>query len=166
MYITIKTLWEKGISKSEISRLTGHDWKTVAKVIKNIQKGIEIPLKYSDRESILDPYKEKILKLLEIDLSGVRIHEELVKDGFKGTYSAVKKYIRKLKRKTNIFVRINTEPAEESQVDFGYVGLTVKTFIAAHINVFEEFGGITKTVKIGNLKSAILVASFYEPLYQ
>ena len=173
MYITIKTLWEKGINKTEIARLTGHDWKTVAKVIKNIQEGIEAPPQYSDRESILDPYKEKILKLLEADLSGVRIHEELVKDGFKGTYSAVKKYVRRLKRKSNIFVRINTDPAEESQVDFGYAGLTkddfgtkrrtwifnmrlsygrkdywqkvydqkVETFIACHINAFEDFGG-------------------------
>ena len=39
----------------------------------------------ADRESILDPYKEKILKLLEADLSGVRIHEELAGDVFKGT---------------------------------------------------------------------------------
>jgi hypothetical protein len=63
MYITIKTLWEKGINKTEIARLTGHDWKTVAKVIKNIQEGIEVPPQYSDRESILDPYRDKIRNL-------------------------------------------------------------------------------------------------------
>lgn len=36
MYTTIKTLWEKTKNKTEIARITGHDWKTVAKVIKNI----------------------------------------------------------------------------------------------------------------------------------
>ena len=34
MITTIKTLWELGKSKSEIARLTSHDWKTVHKAIK------------------------------------------------------------------------------------------------------------------------------------
>jgi len=40
MYTTIKTLWELGKNKTEIARATGHDWKTVAKAIKGIGKGI------------------------------------------------------------------------------------------------------------------------------
>jgi phosphoribosyl-ATP pyrophosphohydrolase len=36
MYITIKSLWERHKNKSLIARLTGHDWKTVAKRIKEI----------------------------------------------------------------------------------------------------------------------------------
>ncbi len=39
MYITIKTLWERCRNKSNIARLTGHDWKTVAKMIKAIEEG-------------------------------------------------------------------------------------------------------------------------------
>jgi hypothetical protein len=42
IYTTIKTLWERTKNKTEIARLTGHYWKTVAKVIKNIEAGIEI----------------------------------------------------------------------------------------------------------------------------
>lgn len=42
----------------------------------------------------------------------------------------------------------------------------VDTFIQCHINAFEYFGGVPKTVKIDNLKAAILEASFYEPEYQ
>jgi len=123
MYTTIKTLWERTKNKTEIARLTGHDWKTVAKVIKNIEKGIEIP-QYKPRGSLIDNYRQKVLALLEKDLNGVRIHEELVKDGFRGSYPTVKRYINKLKRKENIFVRIHTEPGEEAQVDFGYLGIT------------------------------------------
>ena len=37
----VKTLWDLGKNKTEIARLTGHDWKTVAKVIKAIENGIE-----------------------------------------------------------------------------------------------------------------------------
>lgn len=78
MYTTIKTLCERTKNKTEIARLTGHDWKTVAKVIKNIEAGIEIP-QYKPRGSLIDAYREKVLKLLEKDLSGVRIHEELTR---------------------------------------------------------------------------------------
>ena len=34
MYTTIKTLWSLNKSKNEISKLTGHNWRTVDKVIK------------------------------------------------------------------------------------------------------------------------------------
>lgn len=42
----------------------------------------------------------------------------------------------------------------------------VKTFLKCHINAFRYFCGVPKTVKIDNLKSAILKASFYETEYQ
>ena len=42
----------------------------------------------------------------------------------------------------------------------------VETFIQCHINAFKYFNGVPQQVKIDNLKSAILEASFYEPLYQ
>jgi len=35
-----------------------------------------------------------------------------------------------------------------------------------HIKAFHFFGGVPKTIKIDNLKSAILKANFYEPVYQ
>ena len=90
MYTTIKTLWVKTKNKSEIARITGHDWKTVAKVIKDIDKGVEIPKK-KPKATVIDNFKQEVLKLIEKDLSAVRIH---------------------------------TEPGEEAQVDFGYLGIT------------------------------------------
>ena len=104
MYMTIKTLHNLGKNKSEISRLTGHDWKTVDKIIKKIEFGIEKP-SYKDRKSIVEEFKERVLELLGADLSGVRIHQELVKDGFGGSYSAVKKYIRKLNNRRAYAIR-------------------------------------------------------------
>ncbi len=197
MYTTIKTLWNRTKNKSEIARVTGHDWKTVAKVIKDIEKGVEIPKK-KPKATVIDNFKQTILKLMEKDLSAIRIHEELIREGFNGSYSTVKKYVQEIKRKESIFVRIHTEPGEEAQVDFGYVGLTkddsgknrktwifnmrlsysrldyyekvydqkVETFTYCHIHAFEFFGGTPKYVRIDNLKSAILEASFYEPVYQ
>jgi len=196
MYITIKSLWERHKNKSLIARLTGHDWKTVAKRIKEIEEGKKYSIK-KPHPRILDPYQEQIMKWLEEDLSGVRIHEKLREEGVIAGYSTIKDYICKIKKRENIFIRIHTLPAEEAQVDFGYLGYTlykgkkrktwvfnmrlsysrldyyevvydqrVETFIRCHINAFNYFGGIPQYVKIDNLKSAILQANFYEPIYQ
>ncbi len=45
MYTTIETLYKLGMNKSEIARSTGHDWKTVNKVIHHAQSGIPPPRK-------------------------------------------------------------------------------------------------------------------------
>lgn len=42
----------------------------------------------------------------------------------------------------------------------------VDTFIKCHINAFKYFKGVPQHIKIDNLKSAIIEASFYEPVYQ
>lgn len=124
MYTTIETLWKRHKNKSKIARLTGHDWKTVAKMIKAIEEGKEYPKK-KPHPRVLDLYKEQIIKWMEEDLTGVRIHEELQGMGIKVGYSTVKDYLSKIKKRENIFVRIHTSAGEEAQVDFGYVGLTL-----------------------------------------
>lgn len=196
MYTTIKTLKGLGKSKSEIARITGHDWKTVQKVIREIDRGTMGP-RQKERQSIVEPYKETVTKLMEEGLTAVRIHEEIAALGYPGKYTAVKKYVRKI-RGREVFVRVHTSAGQEAQVDFGYVGRTkddagrmkktwvfnmrlsysrldyyekvydqkVETFINCHINAFDYFGGIPEVVKIDNLKAAILEANFYEPVYQ
>ncbi|MGA1847669.1 IS21 family transposase [Deferribacter abyssi] len=42
----------------------------------------------------------------------------------------------------------------------------VSTFLRCHINAFEFFNGVPKTIKIDNLKSGVLQANFYEPTIQ
>ena len=42
----------------------------------------------------------------------------------------------------------------------------VETFVRCHIMAFKYFGGVPATVKIDNLKAAIVSADFYEPLTQ
>ena len=43
---------------------------------------------------------------------------------------------------------------------------SVKVFIQCHVNAFRYFGGVPETVKIDNLKAAIVQANFYEPITQ
>lgn len=197
MNTTIQTLWQNGSNKSEISRLTGHDWKTVDKVVKALQSGNSLPTK-KPHPSILNQYHEQLLEWIEHGFTAVRMHEELLRQGVNVGYTTVKYYVATTKRNTNIFIRIHTKPGEEAQVDFGYVGYTVdnngkrrktwvfnmrlsysrmdyyekvydqkvETFILCHIHAFTYFGGVPQTIKIDNLKAAILEANFYEPVYQ
>lgn len=70
----------------------------------------------------LDAYKAQIVTHLAAGLSGVRIHELLQEVGCLSSYSSIKTYIRELKGRADICIRFNTNPGEEAQVDFGYVG--------------------------------------------
>jgi len=197
MYTTIKTLKAKGLNKSEIARATGHDWKTVNKVMLALESGKEAP-PHKPHPSRLDAHQARITEWLETGLSGVRIHQNLRGEGVAVGYTTVKEFIAKIKRKSNIFIRVHTGPGEEAQVDFGYVGYTldnagkrrktwvfnmrlsysrldyyckvydqkVETLILCHIQAFQYFGGVPHTIKIDNLKAAILEAHFYEPIFQ
>lgn len=196
MVTTIETLWKKHKNKTLIAKLTGHDWKTVDKVIKSLETGASYPTKKS-HPRIIDPFKEQVVQMVEKGLSAVRIHEELQSIGLKVGYTAVRDYIKLIKGK-EIFMRMHTDPGEEAQVDFGYAGLTkdnhgknrrtwvfnmrlsysrldyyekvydqrVETFINCHTSAFKYFKGVPRYIKIDNLKAAILNASFYEPVYQ
>ncbi len=122
MHITIESLWKLGHNKSEISRITKHDWKTVSSVIKSLENGT-YPQK-KPHPSILDEYKLQIVEFIENDLTAVRIHEELCVLGCQASYSLVKKYIANIKTHEDVCIRFHTEAGGEAQVDFGYVGLT------------------------------------------
>jgi len=123
MHTTILTLWKQGKSKKEIARITQKDRKTVRKVIKKYEEaGIETPASFN-KESALRAYHTEIISYLESNLSGIRIYEKLQGLGCAKSYSSVRRYIAKLKISRDICVRFHSNPGEEAQVDFGYVGL-------------------------------------------
>lgn len=152
MVTTIKTLWEKYKNKTKIAKLTGHDWKTVAKAIKLMESGQEYPKK-KPHQRILDLHKEEILEWLGEGLTGVRIFEKLKDKGIKAGRSTVADYISLIKKNQKIFVRIHTKAGEEAQVDFGYVGLTAtKT-------------GKRRKTWIFNMKLSYSRLDYYEKVY-
>jgi transposase len=198
MYTTIITLHKQGNSCRAISRLTGHNRKTIGKIVKSYrEEGNELPTEYK-RKSKLHDWHQEIVNYLEHNLSVVRIKEELNNLGYEGSYTSLTRYINKLKISKDICIRFHTLPGEEAQVDFGDIGMRydqsgklrkayifnmrlsysrkdyyevvfdqkVETWIRCHINAFNYFGGVPTAVKLDNLKAAILVANFYEPVYQ
>jgi len=73
------------------------------------------------RRSACEPFREGILGKLDQGLSAQRIWQDLaVEHGFTGSYSSVKRFVRRLGQRTPLpFRRMECAPGEEAQVDFG-----------------------------------------------
>ena len=192
------TLWKSGKSQREIAKILKINRRSVSKIIKQYQADGKVEVPRINKQKMLDLYKDQIIGYLEKDLSGIRIYQELIKNGSKASYRSVCAYVSDIKSKKKICIRFNTNPGQEAQVDFGYVGLMpddtgkkrkawvfnmrlsysrldyyevvfdqkVSTFINCHTNAFNYFGGVPKTVKVDNLKAAIVSANFYDPVQQ
>jgi len=73
--------------------------------------------------SSVEPYRELIVKLRQEGVEIAAIHQRLTERGYGGSYSSVRRFVRKLEPLApNVTVRVETRPGEESQADFGYAG--------------------------------------------
>ena len=73
------------------------------------------------RKSWCEPFAETIGSKIEAGLSAQRIYQDLVEEkGFAGSYQSVGRFVRRLKQRQPQRVwRMEGEPGEEMQVDFG-----------------------------------------------
>jgi len=119
----------KGMSCREIARQVGCDPRTAKKYIKHPEL-IGEKRKSPPRPSKVDPFRDQIEAYLD-DRYGNHcatwINEQLVKAGFEGGYEIVKRVVRKLKgRKQHLaYVRFETIPGDQAQVDFGEFQVTL-----------------------------------------
>ena len=105
MYTTILTLHKQGNSQRQIARSTGHDRKTVKRIIgRFISANIELP-PIIQRDNKIQVWHKEIVTLLESNLSYVRIKEELNSQGFIGSYSSLTRYIKKITLTNNICIK-------------------------------------------------------------
>lgn len=114
------------LSKSEISRRLKVGRNTVRKCC--IAESCPVKKRPIKKKSKLELYKQKINELLRNypKLSAVRILEEITKDGYNGGITILKNYLGKIRpTKKEAFVRIETEPGEQAQVDWADFG-TIK----------------------------------------
>jgi len=73
--------------------------------------------------SSVEPYRDVVEKLVKENVEIAAIWERLKERGYTGSYSAVRRFVRKVKPLTpQATVRVEREPGEEAQVDFGYAG--------------------------------------------
>ena len=83
--------------------------------------GLDVSERSLGPPSLCQPFAETIKKKLDQGLSGQRIWQDLVSEhGFTGSYSSVKRFIRRLGAGTPLpFRRMERAAGHEAQVDFG-----------------------------------------------
>ena len=107
----------------KISETLRLDWKTVAKYLDNPE-----PRKIrAKRSSKLDPFKDVITGFLEIDpnVSATVIKQKINALGYNGGISILKDYlrtVRKSRKKTEAFIRFESMPGKQMQIDWGHFG--------------------------------------------
>lgn len=117
----IHRLANEGLSGRRIAKQLGHDRATVADYLENPN-----PKRPTfTRTSKLDPFKEEIDRFLDLDpdAPATVIQQRLAVKGFTGKLSILRAYLRKVrKRKVRAFVRFESAPGEQCQVDWGHFG--------------------------------------------
>lgn len=74
--------------------------------------------------SSVEPYRKIVKELVEKGVEGVAIHGRLAEDhGYTGSYSSVRRFLARVHPAgAETFVRMETAPGQQAQVDFGTVG--------------------------------------------
>jgi transposase len=73
--------------------------------------------------SSVEPYREVVTRMVKENVEIAAIWCRLKERGYTGSYSAVRRFVRKIKPLVpEATVRVEREPGEEAQVDFGYAG--------------------------------------------
>lgn len=73
--------------------------------------------------SSVEPYREQVIAWRTTGVRMTAIHARLQEQGFEGSYSAVRRFVRQLEPpRIDVTVRVERAPGEEAQLDFGYAG--------------------------------------------
>lgn len=137
-YLTHNNEEELKISYAELARRYNCDYRTIKNAINRIKNGA--PKKKNNlSKSILDDYLNIIENKIETGAPITEIYKYIKKKGYKGSYSTVKNYVRKLhkaKQKAAV-IRFETTPGLQAQVDWKEsLKLTTKKGEIIKFNIF------------------------------
>lgn len=120
--ITVKTLAKQGKLQKDIAMEMNCHRNTIGNILK--REGIvEKQTRY--KSSYFDTFHDRIKEYLIRNITRLRIWELLTEEqGMDRTYDAMCKYIQAhFGKKKEAYVVQVTEPGEEAEVDFGYLGM-------------------------------------------
>jgi transposase len=125
-WIRIRELDRKGVSVSEIARVTGRDRKTVRKVLEETTPQLERQVTMA-RESKLAPFREYLLQRIDQGcLNGTVLLDEITRLGYTGKISMLRELLtpirQELVRKREATERFETGPGKQAQVDWAEFG--------------------------------------------
>lgn len=118
----ILTLHRKGLKQRAIARELGISRNTVKKYIEKPELAFQ-PKAARKRQSMLDAYQDNVKAWIEEDRDyhATWIYDRLTNMGFAGSYEIVKRKVREIKANYQkvAYMRFETEPGYQAQVDFG-----------------------------------------------
>jgi transposase len=122
-WVQIRDLWRQGLSITAIAQRTGHDRKTIRKVIRS-----EGPLAYGPRArrpSKLDSFKPYLeARMTQGVFNTVKLFQELQGQGYHGQLSILKDFVRPFRQahRREPVLRFETPPGQQAQVDWAHFG--------------------------------------------
>ena len=120
----IVVLWRRGWSYRRIARELGVHRETVSRHVKLALQGAK-PAKVTPGNtpgrSRCEPFRKLIIEKLEAGLSAQRIYQDLRGEhSFAAGYQSVRRFVQRLRQASPLpFRRMESEPGQEAQVDFG-----------------------------------------------
>ncbi|MGH7685377.1 MAG: IS21 family transposase [Candidatus Dormibacteria bacterium] len=119
-FLDIVDLWRQGRSLSEIARQTGHDRKTVRRLVQHGLPGPRTPRLVSSK---LDPFREYLITRVVNDkvTNAAVLFDEIRARGYTGGRSILWDFLRPLRSvlEDKVTVRFETPPGKQAQVDWG-----------------------------------------------
>jgi len=181
-WMDLQSLYQAGVSVSEMARQTGLDRKTVRRHL------LEAPQSYqrAPRPQKIDPYRAYLRERWEQGVhNACKLFREIQRRGYPGGRSQVGCLLQDWREEEaeRAFVRFETSPGEQSQIDWGsfgnwggrrlygfalvlgysrmrYVEFTqrqdMETLLSCMIHAFHYLGGITQVVLADNMKTVVL----------
>jgi transposase len=119
----IKALYRRGVSISEIARMTGHSRRTIRTILNAPLSPPPKPRKPKAKK--LDPFAPYLEKrMAEGVFNCKKLLDEIRKQGYQGSWSLLKDFVQPYReaRRQEATVRFETEPGEQAQVDWAHFG--------------------------------------------
>jgi transposase len=181
-WMKLQELQQQGLSISEISRALHLDRKTVRKQL------TAVPCRYERRRERTMKREAYAVYLRERWEHGVhnasKLFSEIQKRGYAGGYTRVKELLRpwREEERQRAYVRFETGPGEQSQIDWGHFGnwqgqrlyafaLTLsysrmryveftqrqdtETLLSCLVHAFHYLGGVTESILTDNMKTVV-----------
>jgi transposase len=124
------------LSRRKIAKRLNISRSTVRAALKEITIKIKTRKK---RPSKLDPYKKEIVQLVAEypRISGVRVFEEIARQGYTGKTSILNEYLQTIRQpEKEAFFRLRFAPGEQAQVDWGSCGTITVEGHSHRLSVF------------------------------